>query len=83
MKFRNMKISVLVMILVIQCSMQVNAAEISKSTETNKLIQQKVSELPADTEPPVLKKVEIDKPTYQAGETVKVSITATDDVSGV
>ncbi|MFE6014323.1 triple tyrosine motif-containing protein, partial [Bacillus thuringiensis] len=41
------------------------------------------NKLPVDTEPPVLKKVEIDKPTYQAGETVKVSITATDDVSGV
>ncbi|HFK1743994.1 TPA: triple tyrosine motif-containing protein [Bacillus cereus] len=83
MKFRNIKISVFVIILVIQCSMQVNAAEISKSIETNKLIQQKVSDLPVDTEEPVLEKIELDKSTYQAGETVKVSITATDDVSGV
>ncbi|MCU5542695.1 hypothetical protein OCB14_13680, partial [Bacillus cereus] len=63
MKFRNIKISVFVMILVIQCSMQVNAAEISKSIETNKLIQQKVSDLPVDTEEPVLEKIELDKST--------------------
>ncbi|OTW87007.1 S-layer homology domain-containing protein (plasmid) [Bacillus thuringiensis serovar fukuokaensis] len=37
----------------------------------------------ADQSPPTLKKIEIEKQTYKAGETVQVSIEAEDDVSGV
>ncbi|MGW6049689.1 S-layer homology domain-containing protein, partial [Bacillus mycoides] len=36
-----------------------------------------------DIAPPKLNKVEIDKKTYQAGESVQVSVEAEDDVSGV
>ncbi|MGN4897078.1 DUF7035 domain-containing protein [Bacillus cereus group sp. MYBK14-3] len=38
---------------------------------------------PVDLLPPTLKKIEIEKQTYKAGETVQVSIEAEDDVSGV
>ncbi|MGE8057541.1 S-layer homology domain-containing protein, partial [Bacillus mycoides] len=38
---------------------------------------------PVDLLPPTLKKVEVEKETYKAGEMVQVSIEAEDDVSGV
>ncbi|MEC3077989.1 S-layer homology domain-containing protein [Bacillus tropicus] len=41
------------------------------------------NDLGSDQQPPTLNKVEVGKKTYQAGESVQVSVEAEDDVSGV